>query len=136
MPDLIEVYRRIASGEEKHGSFVTEFAVAFGHADYENLRLMRPLALLLGYKYKLWPGAGTTSLDSAALEQTAMRLALTTDAAGVAIIVLHRNQRAEIAAGLREEVPDLAGVLQRLADQVKDGDGMPIGSNGRIVNQA
>jgi hypothetical protein len=134
IPELLEVYRRIGSGEDSHGDFLTQFANAFIRADYENLRLLRPLALVLGYKYKLWPGAGTVSPDSAALEQMAMRLAVTTDAAGVVMVILHHNQRAEIVAGLREEVPDLAGVLQKLADQVKDGDGMPIGKDGRIVN--
>ena len=91
---------------------------------------------MLAYKYKLWPGVERLEVDSVALEQTAARVALIADAAGVIMLVLYRNKRVEIVAGLREEALDLPELLQKLADQVKDGDGMPIGEHGRIINQS
>jgi hypothetical protein len=134
-PELIEVYRRIAAGEEEHGAFVTHFAKAFEHADHENQQLLYPAARLLAYKYKLAPGIALNCPCSAALEQLAITLAVQMEAKGVVMVILHRNQRAEVVAGLIEEGPALADVLQKLADQVKDGDGMPIGKDGHTIHQ-
>jgi hypothetical protein len=130
---LTEVYRRIAAGEEPHGAFLTSFAQAIGQADYENFRLLRPVASMLCRKYKLTPCAGSVSPNSAALEQLAVSIALSADAKGVVMVMLHQNDRIEVVCGLREEAPDLPGLLQALADRVKDGDGQPIGQNGRII---
>ena len=134
-PELIEVYRRISSGEEKHGAFLTHFAEAFAHADPENRRLLFPVARLFAYKYRLTHGIPLNSPCNSALEQLAITLAVQTESKGVVMVILHRNQRAEIVAGLLEEAPDLAAVLQNLADQVKDGDGMPIGKDGHTIHQ-
>ena len=132
---LIEVYRRIASGEEQHGSFVTEFAVAFMHADPANQALLYPAARWLALKYKLAPGLTLNCPSSSALEQLAITLAVQTESKGVVMVILHRNQRAEIVAGLIEKGPALGEVLQKLADQVKDGDGMPIGKDNHTIHQ-
>jgi len=132
---LREVFRRIASGESTHGDFLTTFALALGRADFENYRLMRPTALMLVRKYQLFPGVQQMPPVSAALKQLAVQLAVNCGARAVLMVILHQNSRAEVVSGIREEVADLGELLQKLADQVRDGDGMPMGSNGRIVNQ-
>jgi hypothetical protein len=133
--DLIEVYRRIACGEEKHVDFLTRFAEAFCYADPENRQILYPSARLLAYKYNLTPGIPLNTPNSLALEQLAVVLAMQTESKGVVMVILHRNQRAEVVAGLLEDAPDLAEVLQKLADQVKDGDGMRIGRDGHTIHQ-
>ena len=130
--ELLEVYRKIADKEDPHGEFLTLVALAAMHADGENLRLIRPLLVVLGIKYRLWPGAADAAAEActnAALEQTAIRLAVTSEAKGVVIVLLHHNDRVEVVAGLREEAPDLPEVMQKLADRVKDGDGQPVGNH-------
>lgn len=48
-----EVFRKIASGERKHGSFLTHFAAAVLHADFENFHVVKFAARNLIAKYKL-----------------------------------------------------------------------------------
>jgi hypothetical protein len=132
---LREVYRRIVAGEDEHGAFLTGFAKAVGLADYENFRLLRPLAMVLAGKYKLVPCAASISLENCALEQVAVTLALKQEARGVVLVLLHQHERIEIVAGLREEVPALAELLQKIADRVKDGDGMPVGGHLHTIVQ-
>lgn len=50
---VTEIFRRIASGEDKHGDFLTHFAEAICHADPANFGLLRPTALALIVKYQL-----------------------------------------------------------------------------------
>jgi rubrerythrin len=133
--ELREVFRRIASGEEEHGDFLTLFAKALQHANFENYHLMRPTALVLARKYHLFPGLDQMCPTSAAMEQQAVYLAMTLKARAVLMVILHQDSPAEVVVGIREEIDDLGGLLQKLAHQVKDGDGMPIGRNGRIINQ-
>lgn len=46
-----EIFRKIASGERKHGSFLTTFAEAMMRADDENEKILLPAALALIEKY-------------------------------------------------------------------------------------
>ena len=130
---LKEVYRRIASGEDKHGDFLTAFAQAVGRADFENLRLPFPAAQLLAHKYKLAPCSRLPKPSNLALEQLAITLTVQTETKGVVIVLLHQEGRVEVVSGLVEDGPGLAEVLQRLADSVRDGDGMPLGRNGHTI---
>lgn len=50
---IIEIYRRIATGEEKHGSFLTSFADAIVRADLENFAELRERAIFFIKKYHL-----------------------------------------------------------------------------------
>jgi len=51
--DIREVFRKIASGERKHGDFLTIFAQAMMRADEPNEALLRPAAAALIVKYDL-----------------------------------------------------------------------------------
>jgi len=51
--DVREIYRKIAMGENKHGSFLTHFAEVVIRADAENFSLIRSVAVELIIKYKL-----------------------------------------------------------------------------------
>ena len=53
IPEVREVMRKIASGERKHGDFLTAFADAFIRADYTNEIILLPAALQLIAKYDL-----------------------------------------------------------------------------------
>jgi hypothetical protein len=130
---LKEVYRRIASGEDKHGDFLTAFAQAVGRADPDNFQFLFPAARLLAQKYKLSPDVQLNTPCSSALEQLAITLAVQTGSKGVVIALLHQGDRMEVVSGLLGDEPDLAGVLQKLADSVRDGDGMPLGRNGHTI---
>lgn len=132
-PDLIEVYRRIASGEQKHGAFVTHFAEAFIRADRENLQLLGPLALCLAKKYRLHPAAQDELLDDQGLEGLCTRLAVAAGARGVVMLIVH-ERGCEVMAGLGEDLPGLPELVQRLANELKEGNGMPLGKHGHTVS--
>jgi hypothetical protein len=51
--DIHEIFRKIASGERKHGDFLTSFALTFMWADFENVKLLEPAARELVTKYFL-----------------------------------------------------------------------------------
>lgn len=55
LPDEVirAIYLGIGSGEQPHGSFLTNFANALNHADPENFGLMRPVACVLIVRYRL-----------------------------------------------------------------------------------
>ena len=49
--EVHEVFRKIAAGERKHGSFLTAFAEALIRADWDNEVILQPAALALIEKY-------------------------------------------------------------------------------------
>lgn len=71
----------------------------------------------------------STELSNAALEEICIALVRRQNAAGLLMLFIHPNDRAEIIAGFSEEVDDLAGKLHRLADEVAAGAGIPVGRN-------
>ena len=135
MTTLLETYRRIAAGEDRHGDFLTTFARSVMVADYENLRLLMPAMMGLAEKYKLGVCRHTNMMGHISLEQFCTRLAIGTGALAVCMVVVHQDHRAEVVSGQREACPDLAEVLQKLADGVRDGDGMPMGKHGHTIDQ-
>lgn len=132
-PELIEVYRRIAAGEEKHGNFLTHFAQAFIRADYENLQLLAPLALCLAKKYRLHPAAAVELLDDQGVEALCTRFAVSCGALGVVMLIVHERGVELVAGGLRDSL-DLAATVQKAADELKDGNGMPLGKHGHTIH--
>jgi hypothetical protein len=65
-PDEIrEIYRKIYTGENPHGHFLTGFAQAIVHADEENFHILAAAAVGLLLKYKLHE---TDSVDEGILE--------------------------------------------------------------------
>jgi len=59
---LREVFRKIASGERRHGQFLTAFAQAYLSADNSNELLMAPIgrALIAKYKLEAYADGGTS----------------------------------------------------------------------------
>jgi hypothetical protein len=53
VPEVREVFRKIAAGERRHGSFLTTFAQALLYADDENELILQSAALTLIEKYSL-----------------------------------------------------------------------------------
>jgi len=50
---IFEIFRKIASGERRHGSFLTAFSEAVIRADRDNFQILRPVAERLADKYSL-----------------------------------------------------------------------------------
>jgi hypothetical protein len=50
---LVDLFRRIHTGEHPHGDFLTSFAGAVVRADPDNMRILIPVALELIDKYHL-----------------------------------------------------------------------------------
>ena len=53
IPQVREVFRKIANGEREHGSFLTAFAQAYIAADYENEIMLLPVAVQFIDKYDI-----------------------------------------------------------------------------------
>src|ERR1017187_5649081 len=73
-----EVFRKIASGERHHGSFMTTFATALMEADHDNEVILQPAALALIEKYPALNGYAMTAedkkwIDEATYEQLLSR---------------------------------------------------------------
>jgi hypothetical protein len=58
-----EVFRKIAAGERRHGSFLTAFAHALMAADDDNEALLQPTALALIEKYPTLKGYAEEEAD-------------------------------------------------------------------------
>ena len=75
-----------------------------------------------------------TPLSNTELEELCMAVVRRQDAAGVLMLVLTHDSRAEIIAAFTEGVDDLPGKLRRLADEVAEGQGIPLGRNLQTLN--
>jgi hypothetical protein len=102
-------------------------------ADLENLRLLRPVMVMMAVKFQLWPGASMHAYNNAKLEQVLVSLVTSQEAEGGFLILLYPKNRAEIIAGLGDAGPDLAETLQKLTNEVKDGNGQPLGKHGHTI---
>jgi hypothetical protein len=68
------------------------------------------------------------------LEEQAISICRGQEASGVLMLIIYPQKRAEVVAAFTEAVDDLPGKLQRLADAVRDGDGMPLGRNLQTIH--
>lgn len=70
------------------------------------------------------------NLSTEQLEQIVLQVRAKQEAAGVLMMVVNKEQRAEIVAALSEDIPDLPSILRRMADEIETGGGHRIGNDG------
>lgn len=64
-PQVFEIFRKIAAGERRHGSFLTAFAQAYVKADQGNRAVLQEAALKFVEKYSLRSYAIGAEADAA-----------------------------------------------------------------------
>ena len=78
------------------------------------------------------------SLTNREIEDIAARVLVGQDAAGVLVLIITKQERAEVVAALTDALdPDaLPGMIHKLADNVAGGAGVPVGRHLQKINAA